>query len=162
MSKKPAESSLATNTRRRAADRRARAESSSSVESDGIDATVVRRAKSNTTSFVHLRHPDSDPPRRSPPSRTDDTTLLIPQTSNSQSDAPLKFDARCTAATNESSDGSVNHAKSQSSIRLEVSRSSVSNRLGRLERSHVDRGDREHTEPQSETSAALLAINSRC
>ena len=48
MSGQPSESTPSTNTRCRAADRRARAGSSSSVESDRPDATVMRREKSDS------------------------------------------------------------------------------------------------------------------
>ena len=47
MSGQPSESTRATNTCLRAADRRARAESLSSVKSGRRDATVVRREESD-------------------------------------------------------------------------------------------------------------------
>ena len=61
MSGQPSESIPATNTRRRAADRRARDESSSSVESDHFDATVVRRGESVSASYVCLYYQTRDP-----------------------------------------------------------------------------------------------------
>ena len=82
MSGKPSESTPATNTRRLAADRRARAESSSSIESDRPDATVVRREESDSASYVRLHQRDSDPPRHTNPSPIADATLLVPQPSN--------------------------------------------------------------------------------
>ena len=68
--------------RRRATDRRARAESSSSIESDRFDATVVRREGSDSASYVRLHRRDSDPPRHANYSPTADATLLVPQPSN--------------------------------------------------------------------------------
>ena len=47
MLREPVELTSAMNTRRRAADRRALAESSSSIESDRPGATVVRREESD-------------------------------------------------------------------------------------------------------------------
>ena len=82
ISKIPAESTPATNTRRRPTDRRARAESSSSIKSDRPDTTVVRREESDSASYVRLHHRDSDPPRHANYSPTADATLLVPQPSN--------------------------------------------------------------------------------
>ena len=82
MSGEPVESTPAGNTRRRAGDRRARAGSSSSVESDRPDATVMRREESDSASYVRLHHRDSDPLRRTNSSPTADATLLFPQPSN--------------------------------------------------------------------------------
>ena len=59
MSGKPVESTAAGNTRRRVADRRVRTESSSSLESDCPNATVMRREESDSASYVRL-HRDSD------------------------------------------------------------------------------------------------------
>ena len=87
MSQIPIESTPAGNTRQRAADRRARTESSSSIESERSDATVVRREESDSVSYVRLHHRDSDPPRHANCSPATDATLLIPPTSNPQSDA---------------------------------------------------------------------------
>ena len=81
MSEIPVESTPATNTRRRATDRRARAESSSSIESDRLDATVVRRDKSDSASYIRLHHRDSNPPHHAN-SPIADATLLVPQPSN--------------------------------------------------------------------------------
>ena len=82
MSGKPVESTPACNTRRRAGDRRARAESSSSVESDRPDATVMRREEWDSASYVRLHHRDSDPFWHTNPSPAADATLLVPQPSN--------------------------------------------------------------------------------
>ena len=82
MSGQPFESTPITKPRRRAADRRARAGSSSSVESDRPDATVVRRDESDSASYVRLHHRDSDTLRHTNPSPTADATLLILQPSN--------------------------------------------------------------------------------
>ena len=82
MSEIPAESTPATNTRRRATDRRTRAESSSSIESNRPDATVVRREELYSASYVRLHRRDSDPPRHANSSPTAHASLLVPQPSN--------------------------------------------------------------------------------
>ena len=82
MSGQPSESTPVTNTRRRAADRRTRAESASSVESDRPDAAGIRREESDSASYVRCHHRDSDPLRHTNPCPTADATLLVPQPSN--------------------------------------------------------------------------------
>ena len=81
LSMEPTVSTLATNTRRRGAARRdsPRPESSNSVESEGIDATIVHYYGSESTSFMRIPRDRSDsnptPPRlhfakvTSPPTR---------------------------------------------------------------------------------------------
>ena len=96
MSGTPSESTPATNTRRRAADRRARAESSSNIESDRPDATVVRREESDSASYVRLHHRDSNPPRNVNSFATAYATLLVPQPSNPPSN-PVPSDSVLSA-----------------------------------------------------------------
>ena len=82
MSEIPVESTPATNTRRRATDRRARTQSSSSIESDRPDAKVVRREESDSASYIRLHHRDSDSAHHANSSPIADATLLVPQPSN--------------------------------------------------------------------------------
>ena len=156
MSEIPAESTPATNTRGRATDRRARAESSSSIESDRPDATFVRREESDSASYVRLHHRDSDPSRHANSSPPADATLLVPQPSN-----PAPPDSVLSAVLLQIKQLSSVLAE-QDANRLTESRSlaahfaaqsaamtAVSDRLSRLENSRSDRGDRESADLRS-------------
>ena len=154
MSGEPVESTPATNTRRRAADRRARVESSSSVDIEHLDATVRRCEESDSASYVRLDHCDSEPPRHANAASAADATLLIQQTSNAKSD-----DASSNlmlAALLRQMNQLMAVLATQEANRAADSRAlaAFSDHLGRLERSRVDRGDSEGTEPQLSASAA--------
>ena len=135
MSGQPSESTPATNTRRRAADRRARAKSSSSVESDRPDATVMRREESDSASYVCLHHCDTDPLRRTNSSPTADTTLLIPQPSH-----PSILDSALTALLFQMKQLSSELASRDAAQSAAIT--AVSDRLNRFERLRSDRSDR--------------------
>ena len=130
------------NTCRRAADRRARAGSSSSVESDRRDATVMRRKKSDSASYVRLHHRDSNPIRHTNSSFTADATFLALKPSNP---APLDsvlltllFQIKQLSSELASRDAAQSAAST-----------AVSDRLNRLEHSRSDRSDRESVNLQS-------------
>ena len=131
MSGQPSESTPATNTRRRAADHRTRAESASSVESDRPDATVIRREESDSASYVRHHHYDSDPLRHINPSPIADATLLVPQPSNP---APLGsvLSALLFQMKQLSSELATRDAAQTAAI------TAVSDRLNRLEHSRSD------------------------
>ena len=142
MSGQPSESTDATNTRRRAADRRARAGSSSSVESDRPDATVMRRGESDSASYVRLHHRDSDPLRRADSFHTADGTLLVPQLLN-----PAPLDSVLSALLIQMKQLSSELASRDAAQSAAIT--AVSDRLNRLERSRSDRSDRESANLQS-------------
>ena len=121
MSEIPVESTPATNTRRRATDRRARAESSSSIESDRPDATVVRRKESDSALYVRLHHRDSDPPRHANSSPTADATLLVPKPSN----PPPRLGAVGVVAADEATLVSASRAGRQQIDRIEIAHRAV-------------------------------------
>ena len=125
MSEIPVESIPASNTRRRAADRRAWTESSSSKDSKRFDATVVRREEwesrimsaSTTATRTPLATqtflPPPTPPSWSPKART------------AVECCAFGSGARCTAATNESAYCSIGYSRGLSSSVIEVPRRSV-------------------------------------
>ena len=138
----PSESTPATNTRHRAADRRARAGSSSSVESDRPDDTVMRRDKSDSASYVRLHHRDSDPLRRTNSSPTADATLLVPQPSN-----PAPLDSALSAILFQMKQLSSELASRDAAQSAAIT--AVSDSLNRLELSRSDRSDRKSANVQS-------------
>ena len=148
MSRQPSESTPATNTRRRAADRRARAGSSSSVESDRFDATVMRRKESDSASYVRLHHRDSDPLRRTNSSLTDDATVLFPQPSN-----PEPLNSALSALLFQMKQLLSELASRDAAQSAEIT--AVSDSVNRLERSRSDRSDRESVNLQSVPLPAL-------
>ena len=123
-------------TRRRAADCRARAGSSSSVKNDLNDATVMRHEESDSASYVRLYHCDSDPLRHTNSSPTADSTLLVLQPSNLASlDSVLSvllFQKKQLSSELASRDAAQSAAIT-----------AVSHLLNRLERSRSDRSDGE-------------------
>ena len=141
MSGQPSESTPATNTRRRAADRRARAGFSSSVKSDRRDATVMSREKSDSASYVRLHHCDLGPLRRTN-SSTAEATLLVIQPSNF---AP--FDSALSALMFQIKQLSSELASQDAAQSAAIT--DVSDRVNRLERSRSDRSDRESANLQS-------------
>ena len=145
MSGQPSESTPATNTRRRAADRRARAGFSSSVKSDRRDATVMSREKSDSASYVRLHHFDLGPLRRTN-SSTAEATLLVIQPSNF---AP--FDSALSALLFQMKQLSLELAPRDAAQSSAIT--AVFDRLNRLERSRSDRSDRESAKPAVGTSA---------
>ena len=147
MSGKPSESTFATNTRRCAADRRAQAESSLSIESDRPDAKVLRGEESDSASYV-LNHYDSDPPRHANALLEADTTRLVPQLSNPPS-SPVFPDSVLSALLHQMNNLTAVLATQEPNraahLRFFVA---ISDRRCRLERSRAVRGNRKTTEPQ--------------
>ena len=137
----PSESTPATNTRRRAADRPTRAGSSSSVKSYRLDATVVRRDEADSASYVRL-HRDSDPLRHTNLSPTADATLLVPYPSN-----PAPLDSVLSALLFQMKQLSSVLASRDAAQSVAIT--AVSNCLNRLESSRSDRSDREFANLQS-------------
>ena len=135
MSGQPSELTPATNTCRRAADLPARAESSSSIESDSLDATVVRREESDSASYVRLHHHDSDPPCHTNPSPIANATLLVPQPSN-----PTHPDLVLSALLLQMKQLSSVFAAQEAA--RSAAMTAVSDRFDQLERSLSDRSDR--------------------
>ena len=142
MSGEPVESTPAGKTRRRAADRRVRAESSSSIKSDRPDATVVRREESDSASYVRLHHRDSDLPRHVNSFPVPDAILLVPQLLNIPSNPPPPHSV---------SSPLLHQMKQLSSVLATQSTAmtAVSDHLDRLEHSRSDRSDCEFADLQS-------------
>ena len=142
MSGQQSESTPATNTRCRGADRSARAKSSSSVESYRPDATVMYRKESDSAAYVRHNYRDSVPVRCINSAPSDDATLLVPQPSNP---APLysALSALVYQMKQLSSELSSRDAVQSAAI------TAVSDCLNRLERSRSDRSDRESANLQS-------------
>ena len=141
MSGEPVESTPATNNRRLAADRRARAESSSSIESDRPDATVLRREKSDLPSYVRLHHRDSDPSRHVNSFPVPDATLLVPSPQT----------RRRTPLTDSVLSALLHQMKQLSSVLATQSATmtAVFYSLDRFKRLQSDRSDREFADLQS-------------
>ena len=159
MSRIPTESSPADNTRRRAGDRRARVESSSSVESEHLDATVVRHVESDSASIVRLRHLDSEPPRDANISSAVVSTLLIPQPSNPPSNLILPdsvlsalllqmIQLSSVLAAQDANGLTESRSLAAQLIAQSAAMTAVSDRLDRLERSRSDRNNRESADLQ--------------
>ena len=141
MSKNPVESTPAGNTRGCTGDRHARVESSSSVESEHLDATVVRHVESDSASFVRLCHLDSEPHRDANLFPTANATL-VPQPSN-----PAPLDSVLSALLFQMKQLSSKLASQDTAQSAAIT--AVSDRLSRLERLRSDRSDRESANLQS-------------